>query len=967
MIVLSRTNHAEELNSKLFIAKALSRLDSFMNDKKFMDIYKEYQNILFTNTSDVCKKAIDAITTNNYDLVASEMAALQSSDKIDSITVVRTLLGIYCTPEVSKLIDELKTSLNNVVLIDIVKKYSEMDINKYTLNPPADIFAKFGEVSNVKPIYHQAYNKIKEAILTKLRQELDDAKTKQPLSCDNIYIRNFESAIKYLPKEMKESLEIELKHCKEDIARLIQDHNNKVVDVFNNGDFKTMNTLLEEYHKFQEMRPYFNKGRDLVLKSIRDIVAKIRESFEKSDIADALSNVKTLHEYRIKFQALFADVGQLCFEVTNQIKMVFSEAHHGFVSSFLDNNVQNVTDDIVRKDSSAWSNWAVPGIRNYASELMKCNVQDSIFNIFSTSNRQAEQQNSGEPATVKEVEKNFLCLIEFIKFSNENRDELKDNDVDQSRLIDIFPEDFDEKLKTLNEQLVKFFAKREEQYKNALQILDITSLEEVLNMSKQWDFLIEKIIKHKSIYHIIDASENNIGKTITKVTLFPQIIDSINDKLQKLKDELIHQELINEETKGYSKHRDEFYRQLNKKFTILHNAKVFSSYGIRIDINSAEKECSKSLELKIKAIYSSVEEFIKKFVQDTELSKSEYDSFNLHYNNMLSFKKEMEFAATDNNIKVDEIDNPKAFQDYSLSLFNEKTQKHGIDYVLANITGDISEKTRLKRRYDEFCRKYDELVKRYLKPSISLDQLIANTKLLVEDVKQQSDQIEWDTSIRNKIPELAAHIFALWTLQNACHYFEDDGVENRNSYLLQPHAAQIISIFRMLGIDDTKEQLSYNLIQIETGEGKSVTLGATASILALFGFDVCCACYSEYLSQRDYKSFLSLFNSLDVSSHIHYGTFNKLYEHRVNENSDICQVVEQLILTDSNIAVENANIIKRSKILLIDEVDVFFSRHFYGIVYTPAVSLKEPTIISLVNYSAGQKSRTPLNFTHNKS
>ncbi|CAF3135394.1 unnamed protein product [Rotaria sp. Silwood2] len=540
-------------------------------------------------------------------------------------------------------------------------------------------------------------------------------------------------------------------------------------------------------------------------------------------------------------------------------------------------------------------------------------------------------------------------------FSNENRDKLKDNDVDQSRLIDMFPEDFDEKLKTLNEQLVKSFAKREEQYKNTLQILDITSLKEVLNMSKQWDSLIEKIIKHKSIYHIIDASENNIGKTITKVTLFPQIIDSINDKLQKLKDELIHQELINEETKSYNKQRDEFYRQLNKKFIVLNNAKVFSSYDIRIDIDSAEKEYSNSLELKIKVIYSSAEEFMKKFVRDTELSKSEYDSFNLHYNNMLSFKKEMEFAATDNNIKVDEIDSKffgkiqiwekkieteiqdetdigqnivadhKAFQGYSLSLFNEKTQKHGIEYVLANITGDISDKTRLKRRYNEFCRKYDELVKRYLKPSISLDQLIADAKLLVGDVKQQSDQIEWDTSIQNKIPELAAHIFALWTLQNARHYFEDDGVENRNSYLLQPHAAQIISIFRMLGIDDTKEQLSYNLIQIETGGGKSVTLGATASILALFGFDVCCACYSEYLSQRDYKSFLSLFNSLDVSSHIHYGTFNKLCEHRVNENSDIRQVVEQLILTDSNIAVENANIIKRSKILLIDEVDVFFS------------------------------------------
>ncbi|CAF5067682.1 unnamed protein product, partial [Rotaria sp. Silwood1] len=120
--------------------------------------------------------------------------------------------------------------------------------------------------------------------------------------------------------------------------------------------------------------------------------------------------------------------------------------------------------------------------------------------------------------------------------------------------------------------------------------------------------------------------------------------------------------------------------------------------------------------------------------------------------------------------------------------------------------------------------------------------------------------------------------------------------------------------------------------------------------------------YNEYLSQRDYKAFISLFNSLGISSHIQYGTFNKLCEHIVNENGDIRQVVEQLILKDSNIAVEKAKIIKRPKILLIDEVDVFFSRDFYGNVYTPAVSLKEPTVTSLVDYIWTQrKSNLTLN------
>ena len=46
-----------------------------------------------------------------------------------------------------------------------------------------------------------------------------------------------------------------------------------------------------------------------------------------------------------------------------------------------------------------------------------------------------------------------------------------------------------------------------------------------------------------------------------------------------------------------------------------------------------------------------------------------------------------------------------------------------------------------------------------------------------------------------------------------------------------------------------------NLVQIKVGEGKSITLGIVTSIFALWGFEVNCACYSEYLSKRDYKAF----------------------------------------------------------------------------------------------------------------
>ena len=40
----------------------------------------------------------------------------------------------------------------------------------------------------------------------------------------------------------------------------------------------------------------------------------------------------------------------------------------------------------------------------------------------------------------------------------------------------------------------------------------------------------------------------------------------------------------------------------------------------------------------------------------------------------------------------------------------------------------------------------------------------------------------------------------------------------------------------------------------------------------------------------------------------------------------------------------------RSSILLIDEVDVFFSKEFYGNLYTPSTVLRDPTVIALTNF-----------------
>lgn len=66
-----------------------------------------------------------------------------------------------------------------------------------------------------------------------------------------------------------------------------------------------------------------------------------------------------------------------------------------------------------------------------------------------------------------------------------------------------------------------------------------------------------------------------------------------------------------------------------------------------------------------------------------------------------------------------------------------------------------------------------------------------------------------------------------------------------------------MAILRLLNSSSSSanKEINNNLIQIGTGEGKSIILAVVSCLLALVGFDVSCACYSEYLSKRDSKNF----------------------------------------------------------------------------------------------------------------
>ena len=129
--------------------------------------------------------------------------------------------------------------------------------------------------------------------------------------------------------------------------------------------------------------------------------------------------------------------------------------------------------------------------------------------------------------------------------------------------------------------------------------------------------------------------------------------------------------------------------------------------------------------------------------------------------------------------------------------------------------------------------------------------------------------------------ELVAKIFALWSIITA------EVEEEEVTILYKPHAAQVICIFLLLCFDkpSTDKIIAVNrLAEVKTGEGKSITLAVLSMYLALFNYEVHCACYSEILSIRDEQEFKDLFCSLRVDKRIKYGIFEKIIKEIINTN-----------------------------------------------------------------------------------
>ncbi|ETO08396.1 Helicase conserved domain containing protein [Reticulomyxa filosa] len=777
-------------------------------------------------------------------------------------------------------------------------------------------------------MYKETWNKIQEDITRKIRELLCDIRDKvgqlAPREIESC-TRLCDMVLKTLPEPMKGDLEEEIKGYKEDIGHKMKDAEDAV------------NEKLIQTH---------------LVKTCQEIVTTIEKKWMEEDTQGALSMLKELFRYKVLFKENIQEFNHFFSTARNTLVSNLNKCHNDIITS-----IDSIFCDSVDVNGTKW-------MAKLLDFMLQC-----------------------------------IELKKDVSEMKENKDK-----------EELLPDNFNDKIKELNAKLISFFCFVMFQDMNCKDLLVVCQQESAFFQK------VKTFMKRKAYCNISEEM---------KLLTYSEIKHDFNSQLQKLLESIVDEGIINNNTTINDTERDRFFKHLKAKLEFVKQISQWNSHVTNVETlkkcpDKLEKEIQ-NLVTKINLTWTAAEcdyinlsysclSFMQKYSIFENVVKLQIEAVDVLVRNRVT---QLENEAIHNltiesiipsllamkqmsvhifrfkdviNNRIDELVNAykrkykdipmlalslekdstgmgemivaehNVFKGYTVALFNQKTQSHGIDYVLQHIEvkkGKI-DKIKLAKRYEEFLNMYRKVIK----DNLQKDRNVTDS---CKQCKNACFCVGCKNSRQN--PDYNGTNFCLWTLQNSQYYHDANGTRDQDNYLTQPHAAQVIAIFRMLGVDAGKPELISNLVQIGTGEGKSVTLAITCCVLALLGFDVNCASYSEYLSTRDFKSFESLFNILGVIDYIHYGTFNKLCERIINEGGDVRTLVENLILPDKAKSSSAISRVIRAKILLIDEVDVFFNKEFYGSCYSPAATIRHDSITKLINFiwnnrSAGLKLRT---------
>lgn len=93
-----------------------------------------------------------------------------------------------------------------------------------------------------------------------------------------------------------------------------------------------------------------------------------------------------------------------------------------------------------------------------------------------------------------------------------------------------------------------------------------------------------------------------------------------------------------------------------------------------------------------------------------------------------------------------------------------------------------------------------------------------------------------------------------------------------------------------------------------------------------------------------------MFNILGLNKKIEYNSFNQICEKEINKSGNLRKIIRKLVLKEAKEIEINLDRDSKPQILLIDEVDVFFSESFFGNTYMPQATIKGVEVEALTDY-----------------
>ena len=915
---------------------------------------------------------------------------------------IRYLLGNHCRNkdmEIRQKIENLQIKLGEIA-DNVSTRYDKMPLKDYMDHPPTRIFEKLANVANRNQKYNDALRKITKTITETLNNSLTAAKGANPDE-RNKYLLTIQEVLGILPKEIRERITQDLNEFKTFLSQKEGNYNEDYKRIFKEFELKSVEKFMNKCREDGMNNIVRQMNEDVMAKS-KEIKDQIFSGLQEDSIQSVLANLEKLFEYKLIFGKTLSDIESNFLQAERQIVHKFESTTSILAKINKHENYETILKCF--ENFKAFAEFHAKIISKKAVEILTIDIK-KIDTVCSSLCKFLSEIQEKYFQTKSEYDfENFnSCMNSFSKWNSLLLNIKKYNAIyENEHLIKLNEvKDYNEILKDSSIFLNSL--------KNEIINLEFQSGNDILvnkfyeNFFKKLHFLKQsKELKDHFTNKLLDYDIDSFEKTIIPsfITKFDAAVDTSKKIFQN--SNLVQRDVVMFRMNYYNllcfeKHSKTINLILKNYVTDIDNEikkRVESIQKDSVAINCSIQTLAKSLII------------LKMFANNLPLQNDNLnaiiDKILMNFIDKHKTKGGFQLAQLSIELEKDSegvgltiISEHKIFKGRAISLFNDETQLHGIDYVLSKIDGDQIDSEILKSGYEYFYNTYEDLLRKHineiknddekLKTKL-FDNLVRESKLIIAALRinrENENSYKWNESTRYNVLKLLSYLFAVWTLKNTEYYEQMIDTESRNSYLLRPHPSQIVSILRLLGIGyyelkeiknglatravhliselnimDKREtiqspsnQLQNNLIEIGTGEGKSIIIAFTSCILALLGAEVSCVCYSEYLSSRDYESFKSLFEAFDIQQNIHYGTFNKICENILNELGDIRPRVANLIFNkEKESAPKSVKDETMCKILLIDEVDVFFKEDFYGNVYTPLAHLKDVTVNNLTNY-----------------